>query len=109
MDSAEILSLPQLFSPAVLLSLQEALASVYWYKADLRSFLLHTLNDRSLVPLLDWQDRERSIMATLVGLLARDPGRYGGELQQVLREVSRVEVFNHLRGLGDGNYTTRQA
>jgi hypothetical protein len=53
-------------APAAILALKEALASVYWYKSDLRSFLLHTLSDASLLARLNWDDYKRNIVSTLV-------------------------------------------
>jgi len=109
MDSAHKPSSPETFTPAALLSLQEALASVYWYKSDLRSFLDHALGDRSLLPLLDWKDNKRSIVATLVGLLARDAARYSNDLRRLMVEVARVDDFRHLRRLDDGDEKLCQA
>ena len=109
MDDPQQPRAPDAFTAATLLSLQEALATVYWYKSDLRSFLEHVLSDRMLLRLLDWQDNKRSIVATLVALLARDPERYGQDLRRLVTEVARVEDFRHLLRLDDGGEKAQQA
>jgi hypothetical protein len=108
MDTIDKRFPPSLVTAAALLSLQQALASVYWYKRDLRSFLEHTLTDRSLLPLLDWKDNKRSIVATLVRLLAGDADRYGQDLRRLMLEVARVDDFRHLL-LDGGDEKARQA
>jgi hypothetical protein len=96
MNAQVTLSAPEFFSPAVLMSLEVALTNVYWFKTDLRSFLGHTLSDRSLLRLLDWNDNKRRIVATLVGLLSRDPERYGHDLHLLMKEVAGIQDFSHL-------------
>ena len=36
-------------NPAAIIALKEALAQIYWYKKDLRSFLINTLENSSIL------------------------------------------------------------
>ncbi len=42
-------------------TLKEALAYVYWYKSDLRSFLLATISDNSLLSRINWDEYKINI------------------------------------------------
>jgi hypothetical protein len=96
-------------APAAILSLKEALTSVYWYKSDLRSFLLHTLSDASLLARLNWDDYKRNIVSTLVDHLARHEDRYQRELIRLMAEVAQINDFSHLRRLEDGEDKEQRA
>lgn len=49
-------------SPAVLVPLQDALATAYWYKTDLRAFLRSATGEPDLIAQLDWTDFKRNIV-----------------------------------------------
>ena len=40
-------------APAAINALKEALTNVYWYKSDLRSFIMNTISDPSILARLD--------------------------------------------------------
>ena len=89
-------------APAALHALKEALASVYWYKSDLRSFLTQSLSDPSLLGRLNWQDYKRNIVGALIDFLARNEDVYQRQLLRLMAEVSRISDFSHLAKLDDG-------
>jgi hypothetical protein len=89
-------------SPAAIVALKEALTSVYWYKADLRSFLSATLSNPTILARLNWSDYKRNIVATLVDFLARNQSEHQADLLRLMTEVSRIEDFSHLARLEDG-------
>ncbi len=89
-------------APAALNALKEALASVYWYKSDLRSFLTQCLTDPSILARLNWQDYKRNIVSTLLDFLARNEELYQRQLLRLMAEVSRIADFSHLAKLEDG-------
>jgi hypothetical protein len=37
-------------------ALKEALSAIYWYKSDLRSFLLAVISDNNLLFHINWED-----------------------------------------------------
>lgn len=65
-------------SAAVLVPLQEALATAYWYKNDLRAFLRSATGEPEMVAQLDWGDGsyKRTIVRQLVTTLAENQHKY---------------------------------
>jgi hypothetical protein len=43
----------RIIAPAAINALKEALANVYWYKSDLRSFIMNTISDPGILARLD--------------------------------------------------------
>ena len=89
-------------SPAACVALKNALASLYWYKSDLRSFLGATLKSPELLAALNWDDYKRNIVGQLVDYLASRQDRHQGDLLHLMTEVSRATDFAHLERLEDG-------
>ena len=99
----------QQISPAAILALKEALALVYWYKSDLRSFLSQCLSDPALLSHLDWSNYKRNVVATLVDHLAKHQNVYQLALIRLMTAVCEVTDFSHLRKLDDGINKARAA
>ena len=89
-------------APAALHALKEALAYVYWYKSDLRSFLTQSLSDTTPLSRLNWQDYKRNIVGQLVNFLARNEDVYQRQLLKLMTDVASVSDFGHLARLEDG-------
>lgn len=89
-------------APAALNALKEALTHIYWYKADLRSFVGNCLDDTSVLSGLNWEGYKREIAASLVSHLARDEATYQSDLLRLMSEVARFDDFSHLARLEDG-------
>lgn len=87
-------------APAALNALKDSLCSVYWYKKDLRSFLINCLPNCPLLGRLNWEDNKRNVAGALVDTLAR--GSDHSDLLVLIEEVCRVDDFSHLRLLEDG-------
>lgn len=96
-------------SSAAVVALKEALCSVYWYKADLRSFLQACLSDRSLLGTLDWNNYKRQIVSDLVDALCADQDRYLGDLTKLCHEVASLDTFRHLEQLDGGAQKAQRA
>ena len=88
--------------PAAIVTLKEALANVYWYKADLRSFLSNTLSDPRILSRLDWSDYKRNIVHSLVDYLSRNQNEFQADLLRLMTEVARIDNFSHLARLENG-------
>ena len=93
------------FSPHVLDAIVEALRTAYWYKDDLRSFLLHAGVPSPRIAALSWGPGtyKRTIARQLVGDLAAEPSTGMPVLQNLVD--SRVELdgeFKHLSRRGQG-------
>lgn len=96
-------------APAAVNALKEALTSVYWFKRDLRSFLLHSLSDPAILSRIDWDDYKRNIVTGLVEYLARNEATYQADLIRLMNEVARITDFSHLERLDDGHNKAKQA
>ena len=57
--------MPNKIATAAIVALKEALANLYWYKSDLRSFLTSTLGNTSLLGTLNWEDYKRNIVSSV--------------------------------------------
>ena len=88
---------------AAIVALKEALTNVYWYKADLRSFLTSTLNNPALLARLDWSDYKRNIIGSLVDMMVAREDGYQADLLRLISEVARIEDFSHLEHLEGGD------
>ena len=96
-------------APAALHALKEALALVYWYKSDLRSFLTQSMSDPTILSKLNWQDYKRNIVGQLVDFLSRNEDVYQRQLLRLMTDVASVRDFNYLARLEDGNVKVEQA
>lgn len=89
-------------SPAVLVSLKQALVLSFWYKNDLRSFLESTMDDQALIARLNWDQYKRGIVAQLVDTMAKDQHRFFDDLLAITLATSEITDPSHLRSLEDG-------
>ena len=87
---------------AAIVALKEALCSVYWYKAELRSFLQQCISDKTLVASLNWDNYKRQIASDLVDHLCKDQDRYLGDLTRLCHELTTIKTFTHLEQLDGG-------
>jgi hypothetical protein len=83
-------------------ALKDGLTNVYWYKGDLRSFLMSTLSNPAILASLDWGDYKRNIIGRLVDLLARRQDEFQADLLPLMTEVARINDFSHLERLEGG-------
>lgn len=96
-------------SPAAVVALKEALCSIYWYKADLRSFLQQCISDKYLVGTLNWDNYKRQIVSDLVDSLCADQDRYLGGLTRLSYAVVNMDSFEHLAHLDGGEQKVKRA
>ena len=96
-------------SSAAIVALKEALCSVYWYKADLRSFLQQCLSTPAILATLNWDNYKRQVVADLVDYLCRNQDKHLGDLTRVCHEVCNFKTFRHLEALEDGEKKAERA
>ena len=96
-------------APAALNALTAALAQIYWYKNDLRSFLTNCIDDPAVLSRLNWSTFKRDIAAQLVDRLAAREAAYQSDLLRLMSEVARFNDFSHLMTLEDGKDKARRA
>ena len=87
-------------SPNALSALIDALASIVWYKDDLRSYLVAATGDPILVSSLDWTYKRRAA-DEIVSRMAAEQDRYREVLLALMIDVAALEDFPKLRGVED--------
>jgi len=95
-------------SPAALIALKEALTNIYWFKKELRGFLLFCTNDSSLISRFDWNNEyKRNIVSALIDqLLLQNQTKV---VLKIMEEVVRIDNYTHLERLEDGKRKARIA
>ena len=99
----------KIISPAALNSLAEALTNIYWYKNDLKRFLMGVINDPYILSNLDWYDYKRNIVKRLVDIITRNQEKYKNEIIELMLAVSDMKDFSHLSNLEDGDLKVKRA
>lgn len=96
-------------NPAALVALKDALASLYWYKNDLKSYLSASVSNPALLSRLNWDDYKRNIVGQLVDHMAQHADHFQNDLLRLIAEVSAIEDFSHLERLDQGAQKARAA
>jgi len=96
-------------APAAIPALKEALCAVYWYKADLRSFLQQCLSNPAVLATLNWDSYKRQVVSDLVDYLVRDQDKHLGDLTRLCNEVCEITTFEHLQQLEGGAQKAERA
>ncbi len=99
----------KVIAPAAINSLIEALTNIYWYKSELRSFIMNTISDPSILVKLNWEDYKRNIVSTLVNFLAKYQDTYQNDLLKLMNEVCKINDFSHLERIEDGKEKAKNA
>ena len=99
----------QRLSPEAFVSLKDALSSIYWYKADLRSFLQSSLANKAILPSLNWEGYKRQVIDDLLTELASDQDSNLGDLTRLCYAVAEMKSFDHLLQLEGGQEKARRA
>lgn len=96
-------------SAVAIQALKEALCCIYWYKRDLKSFLINSLTDKKVLNAVDWQQYKREIVSDVVDFLCENQDKHLGDIRRLFYEVSKMDNFSHLKQLEDGISKARQA
>ncbi len=76
--------------------------NIYWYKDDLKRFLMGNINDPYILSNLNWDDYKRNIVKKLLDILTRNQEKYQREIIDLMFSVCDFTDFSHLRNLEDG-------
>ena len=96
-------------APVAINALKEALTSIYWYKADLRSFIMNTISNPSLLARINWGTYKRNIVTNIIDFLSNHQETYQNDLLKLIVEVIKIDDFSHLRRLEDGKEKEERA
>lgn len=97
------------YAPHVLTAIGECLRLSYWYKDDLKSFLLRVGIPSEVIQSLSWTEHKRTVVRELLDTV---PGRSRGKdlLDRIVGGlVEQDEAFPHLRKLEDGKRKAAEA
>ena len=96
-------------APVAINALKEALTSIYWYKADLRSFIMNTISNPSLLARINWGTYKRNIVINIIDFLSNHQETYQNDLLKLIAEVIKIDDYSHLRRLEDGKEKEERA
>ncbi|KXY56158.1 restriction endonuclease [Bacillus cereus] len=96
-------------SPAAINALKESLASIYWFKKDLKSYLFHSLSEPEILNRLDWDDYKRNVVSNLIDYLASNQEKYKDVLLFLMSDIVKMKDFSHLARLEDGKEKVKVA
>jgi hypothetical protein len=90
-------------------ALKDALASIYWYKSDLRSFLLAVISDNNLLSRINWDEYKINICGNLINYMQLHEETYQNDLLKLIAEITKIDNFSHLEKLDGGKEKTLNA
>ncbi len=96
-------------NPQAIVALQDTLTAIYWYKNDLKIFLISVLGDSPLLVGIDWEGYKRNIVQQLLGRMTRNQERYRQELINLMVAAASINDFAHLERLEDGKQKALEA
>jgi hypothetical protein len=98
------------FSPAAIQALKEALTHIYWRKKDLRSFIYHTVQNKSIVATIDWENNVKNeSIHTLVDRMMARQDLYYDDLLRLFDAVMHFDDYSHLRQWDDPETKIKRA
>ncbi|MEB9907530.1 hypothetical protein P4K91_19440 [Bacillus anthracis] len=89
--------------------LKEALCNIYWYKNDLKGFLLNCISDKTIIHKVDWSNYKRQIVSDIIDELMKNQERNLGDIRRILYEVTQMTSFRHLEQIEDGKRKAERA
>lgn len=81
----------RVLAPGTIVALKETLRSAFWYKNDLRRFLLNCGVNQTLIGQLDWDhEYKRTLISQLIDGMSMNPQLYSEELLEVAVAVAKL-------------------
>ncbi|MEH7460085.1 hypothetical protein V7183_23655, partial [Bacillus sp. JJ1127] len=96
-------------SAVVIQYLKEALCNIYWYKNDLKGFLLNSITDKTIIYKTDWSNYKRQIVSDIIDELMKGQEKNLGDIRRILHEVTQMKSFRHLEQIEDGKRKAERA
>lgn len=85
------------FSSAAIQALKEALVHIYWRKKDLRSFVYHTIDNKSIVATIDWANNTKhESVSVLIDRMTQRLDLYENDLLKLFDATMHFDDFSHL-------------
>ena len=87
----------QQFSSSAIQALKEALTHIYWRKKDLRSFVYHTIENKTIVATIDWDNNAKHESASvLIDRMTQRRDLYENDLLRLFDAAMHFDDFSHL-------------
>lgn len=96
-------------APSVVKPLNDALARIYWFKPDLKEFLVRALPGHPVTASIDLSRSKREFSSDVVAALFDDQHRYFEDLVSLILAVDDITDPSWLKGLEDGELKYTQA
>jgi len=92
----------KIFSPAAIQALIEALTNIYWKRKDIRSFIYHTIDNKSIVATIDWENNlKNESISVLIDRMINREDLYKNDLLKLFNAVMHFNDFSHLKYFED--------
>lgn len=98
----------QISGPA-LIALKEALTHIYWTKSDLKLFVSQTISNTTFVSTINFEQYKRGIASDIVDRMSQRSDIYEDDLLALLKAVSDMTDFSHLKKWDDGDKKIKAA
>lgn len=83
-------------SANALMSLKNALAKIYWYKDDLRSFLAFSIRNNAIISTIDWNGSTKfGAVSELIDRMNQRQDIYQDDLLELIRDVCSFSDYSH--------------
>ena len=97
-------------NPDVIVKLKYALAKIYWYKNDLKTFILSAIENGAILSTMNWDGLlKRDLCEELISRMVNRPDLYQGDLLSLIKSVSNFSDYSHLLRLEDGKKKAQEA
>ena len=98
------------YSSAAIQALKEALTNIYWTKKDLRGFIYHTIEQKAIIPTIDWESNtKRESVYQLIDRMTDRLDIYNDDLLKLFDSAIHFNDFSHLNQWDDSVTKIRNA
>ena len=96
-------------TPTIIVSLKHALSSIYWYKNDLRSFLICSLKHNRILAAVNWEDTKLNCVSSLIDIMIKNKNICHADLISLIQQVCNFNTFSHFDSLSNGEELKKKA
>ena len=98
-------------NPSAIVALKNALTLIYWRKADLKTFLLGSIqkNTEYVIKDVDWSNKKIDIVAHVISRLQNREDLFQEDLISLIVSVCEMTDFTHLLIWDEGKKKEKQA
>jgi hypothetical protein len=100
----------KVFSSESILALKEALTLIYWRRKDIKTFIYHTIENKTIVTTIDFENstKEESV-SLLIDRMVQRQDIYNDDLLRLFDAVLHFKDFSHLNRWEDAEIKIKNA